>query len=269
MRRPAWAPHNVSMDMASPARMYDALLGGSHNFAVDREAAARALALVPDLADVARENRAFLRRAVRYLVGAGIRQFVDLGAGIPTVGNTHEIAQSIDPTCRVAYVDIDPVAVNHAQAILAGTPGVVAIQGDLRAPAQLLADDRLRAVIGVEQPVAVLLVAVLHLLTDADQPDAVVATLREAIAPGSYLVISHLTSSGRPDDAAKLSDSAARRTKVPIIFRSRSRIEEFFTKLTLLDPGVVELPDWRPDPSDEPDRKHGRSLGLAGVARKD
>ncbi len=249
--------------------MYDALLGGTHNFAVDRQAAAQAVALVPDLPNVARSNRAFLRRAVRYLVGAGIRQFLDIGAGVPTVGNSHEVALQADPACRVAYIDIDAVAVAHAQAILAGEPNTIAIQGDLRAPDRLLADPRLRAFIDLDQPIGVLLVAVLHLLTDADHPHRVVAALREAIAPGSYLAISHLSSAQRPDDAARLGAHAATRTGVPIIFRSREEITAFFDGLTVVDPGVVELPAWRPETPDDVDEAPGRSLGLAGVGRKE
>jgi SAM-dependent methyltransferase len=249
--------------------MYDALLGGTHNFAVDRQAAAQAAALVPDLPNVARSNRAFLRRAVRHLVEAGIGQFVDIGAGIPTVGNSHEVAQRADPRCRVAYVDIDPVAVAHAQAILARDPDTTAIQGDLRAPARLLANRRLRDFVDLDQPVGVLLVAVLHLLTDADEPHRVVATLRDAVAPGSYLVISHLSSAQRPEDAARLGAHAATRTGVPIIFRSRQEITAFFDGLTVLEPGVVELPAWRPETPEDRDEAPGRSLGLAGAGRKE
>jgi hypothetical protein len=269
VQRPDWAPEDVNIEVPSPARMYDALLGGTHNFAVDRQAAAQAVALVPDLPEVARSNRAFLRRAVRYLVGAGIGHFIDIGAGIPTVGSSHDVAQQADPRCRVAYVDIDPVAVTHARSILARDPNTIAIQGDLRAPDRLLADPRLRAFIDLDRPIGVLLVAVLHLLTDADDPHGVVAALREAIAPGSYLAISHLTSAQRPDDAARLGAHAATRSGVPIIFRSREEITAFFDGLTVVDPGVVELPAWRPEAPDDVGEAVGRSLGLAGVGRKD
>jgi SAM-dependent methyltransferase len=249
--------------------MYDVLLGGSHNFAVDRQAAAQATAMVPDLPMVAISNRAFLRRAVRHLVASGIRQFIDIGAGIPTVGNTHEVARQADPGCRVAYVDIDPVAVAHAEAILAGDPAAIAIQGDLRAPGRLLADPQLREFIDLDRPVGVLLVAVLHLLTDADEPAGVVAAIRDAIAPGSFIAISHLTSAQRPEDAARLGAHAAQRTGVPIIFRSYAQISGFFDGLTVIDPGVVELPQWRPESPQDVAEDPGRSLGSAGVGRKD
>ncbi|MCW3839828.1 SAM-dependent methyltransferase [Micromonospora yasonensis] len=269
MHRPAWAPGDVDMDTASPARMYDALLGGSHNFEVDRRAAAQAVAMVPDLPLVALSNRAFLRRAVRHLAAAGIRQFIDIGSGIPTVGSTHELAQAVAPDSRVVYVDIDPVAVSQSRAILGDDPHTTVIEGDLRAADRILADNRLRALIDLDQPVGVLLVAVLHLLTDADDPGGAVASLRDAIAPGSYLAISHLTSTLRPDDAAQLATHAAERSRVPIIFRSRPEITAFFTGLTVVEPGVVELPAWRPETPDDLHEEQGRSLGLAGVGRRD
>jgi hypothetical protein len=249
--------------------MYDALLGGSHNFGADRQAAAAAIELVPDLPKVAISNRAFLRRAVRFLVDAGIRQFLDLGAGIPTVGNTHEVAQQAHPGCRVAYVDIDPVAVAHATAILKDDPDAISIQGDLRNPERLLADPRLRGFIDLRRPVGVLLVAVLHLLTDADQPARVVTTLRDAVVPGSYFAISHLTSARRPGDASRLGQLSARRTPSPITFRSQEEITAFFTGLTVVDPGVVELPSWRPESAADVLEEPGGSLGLAGIGRKD
>src|SRR5262245_66548834 len=157
--------------------MYDALLGGSHNFEVDRRAAAEAIALVPDLATVALHNRAFLRRAVRFLLGAGVRQFVDVGAGIPTAANTHELVAEAEPKAKVAYVDIDPVAVTHAHALLADQPYAIALRGDLRRPQRFLARPESRRFIDFGQPVAVLLVAVLHLLTDDDRPHEAVAVL--------------------------------------------------------------------------------------------
>jgi hypothetical protein len=268
VERPSWAPEGVDMEIPSPARMYDALLGGGHNFEVDRRAAEMAIAKVPDLPNVALSNRAFLRRSVRFLVDSGIRQFLDIGSGIPTAGNVHEVAQQADPECRVQYVDIDAVAVAHAQAILAGNERAAAIEGDLRTPDVLLADPRLRKLIDLDQPVGVLLVAVLHLLGDADDPRGVVAAIRDAIAPGSYIVISHLTSAQRPEDAAQL-ESARERTGVGIYFRSRDEIMSLFDGLTLVEPGVVELPLWRPESANDVHEEPGRSLGLAGVGRRD
>jgi SAM-dependent methyltransferase len=264
MSRPDWVPEDVDMTVPSPARMYDALLGGAFNFEADRRAAAMAVQLVPDLADVAHSNRAFLRRALRFLLDAGVRQFIDIGAGIPGAGSTHELAQRSAPDARVVYVDIDPVAVAHGQAILAGNDRTVAISGDLRHPEQLLADPVLLRTVDLTQPVGVLLVAVLHLLTDQDQPDRVVATIRDAVSPGSYLVISHLSSARRPDEAAKLA-AQSRELGVPITFRSEAEIAGYFAGLQLVEPGLVDLPSWRPESAEDLAEDPERSLGMAGV----
>ncbi|MRH93126.1 hypothetical protein GFY24_37875 [Nocardia sp. SYP-A9097] len=267
MERPAWAPEGVDMTLASPARMYDALLGGSHNFEIDRRSAEMGKALVPDLPRVALSNRAFLRRAVRFLMDQGVTQFLDIGSGIPTAGNVHEVAQEIDPNSRVLYAEIDPVAVAHARAILQGNTGAAAIEADLRKPADLLAAARETGIIDFERPVGVLLFAVLHLLSDDDHPGAAVAALRAAVPAGSYVAISHLTTATRPEDAAKLGANAADQSKVGIHFRSLEAIAGFFEGWDLVEPGVVELPLWRPE-SDDQHETPGRSLGLAGVGRK-
>lgn len=268
MERPGWAPEGVDMTQASPARMYDALLGGSHNFEIDRKAAEMGKQLVPDLPRLALSNRAFLRRAVRFLVDSGVRQFFDVGSGIPTAGNVHEVAQALDPRCRVLYADIDPVAVAHAKAILAGNERTGAIEADLRKPADLLARARATGLIDFEQPVGLLLVAVLHLVGDDDRPAELVTELRAAVADGSYVAISHLSSAQRPEDAAKLGANAADKSKVGIHFRSREAIAGMFQGWELIDPGVVELPAWRPESDQDRHESPGRSLGLAGVGRK-
>ncbi|MGI5216927.1 SAM-dependent methyltransferase [Nocardia sp. CA-290969] len=254
------------MMQPSPARMYDALLGGSHNFEVDRLAAQRGSRLVPDLPRLALSNRAFLRRAVRFLVEAGITQFLDIGSGIPTAGNVHEIVRECDPRGRVLYVDIDPVAVAHSRAILVGDERYGAIEADLREPAELLARVRDTGLIDSGQPVGILLIAVLHLLADADLPAAKVGALREAVAGGSYVAISHLTSALRPDDAEALHHSSREGNQVGIQFRSRAAITAMFDGWELVEPGVVELPLWRPESDRDRHEEPGRSLGLAGVA---
>ncbi|MGW0250387.1 SAM-dependent methyltransferase [Nocardia goodfellowii] len=268
MDRPAWAPEGVDMQQASPARMYDALLGGSHNFEVDRQAAAMGKKLVPDLPRVALSNRAFLRRAVRFMADAGIKQFLDIGSGIPTAGNVHEVAQSIDPEIRVHYVDIDPVAVAHANAILLSNDRATATEADLRKPEPLLDEVRRGGLIDFEQPVGLLLVAVLHLLADADRPADKVAALRAAVPAGSFVAISHLTSELRPEDAAQLGANAANQNRIGIHFRDRAGIETMFDGWDLVEPGVVELPAWRPESERDQHEAPGRSLGLAGVGRK-
>jgi S-adenosyl methyltransferase len=267
VQRPEWAPEDVDMDTPSPARVYDALLGGSHNFEVDRRAAQNGTAMVPDLPIGAAANRRFLRRAVSYLANSGIQQFVDLGAGIPTVGNTHEIVQEIDPQSSVVYVDIDAVAVAHATAILAGNERAIAIRSDVRSPQTLLTDVESTGLVDFGKPVAVLMVALLHLMPDSDQPAEAVATLRNAIAPGSQLVISHLTSEQRPEETARLSSEVAQRDRISLVFRSRQGIASFFGDFSLVPPGLSQLSDWRPDDAEA--GAAGSSLFLAGVGLKD
>lgn len=257
------------MERPSPARMYDALLGGWHNFEADRRAAMIATAMVPDLPQVALSNRAFLRRSVRFLVQNGIRQFVDIGSGIPTAGNVHEVAWEADPECRVQYVDIDSVAVAHSRAILAGDDRAGVIEGDLRSPEALFGDPRLYELIDLARPVGMLLVGVLHLLNDAEDPAGVVAAIRDRITPGSYVVISHLTTAQRPDEAAVLGEQAQRESGVGIYFRSREEIVAMFEGLTVVEPGVVEWSLWRPESAEDVHEAPGRSLGLAGVGRRD
>ncbi|MEV0705992.1 SAM-dependent methyltransferase [Nocardia aurea] len=268
MDRPAWAPEGVDMQRVSPARMYDALLGGSHNFEVDRMAAESGKQLVPDLPRLALSNRAFLRRAVRFLADAGITQFLDIGSGIPTAGNVHEIAQGINPDITVLYVDIDPVAVAHSKAILDTNARAGAIEADLRKPDELLTAVDETGLIDFDQPVGVLLIAVLHLLSDEDLPVEKVGRLREAVVPGSYVAISHLTSEQRPEDAALLGANTASGSKIGIHFRPRAGIEAMFAGWDPIEPGVVELPLWRPESERDRHEAPGRSLGLAGVGRK-
>ncbi|MFB7878834.1 SAM-dependent methyltransferase [Nocardia sp. NPDC056064] len=268
MDRPSWAPEGVDMQQPSPARMYDALLGGSHNFAVDRMAAEMGTQLVPDLPRLALSNRAFLRRAVRFMLDAGIRQFLDIGSGIPTAGNVHEIVHELDPRARVLYVDIDPVAVVHSRTILHGRENAGALEADLRKSDELIAAVRATGLIDFAQPLGVLLIAVLHLVQDSDDPAGKVAALREVVAPGSFIAISHLTSELRPEDAGKLGEHSANETKVGIQFRPAAAIVEMFHGWDLVSPGVVELPLWRPESERDQHEKPGRSLGLGGVARK-
>jgi S-adenosyl methyltransferase len=254
------------------ARIYDVLLGGKDNYEADRAAARRLMAAVPGAARAAVENRAFLGRAVDYLAHeAGIRQFIDIGAGLPTGGHVHEIARAADPAARVAYVDVDPVVVAHAAALLADTPGtpagirgVGAVHADVRYPRHLLALPAVRELIDFGQPAAVLLVAVLHFVEDAESPWAVVRCLTGYLAPGSYVVVSHVTgdeiSPAAAQQARELYDGASR----PAVARSREEIGQFFDGLDLLPPGVVDVASWRPGrPSLRPDP----ALFYVGVGR--
>lgn len=244
--RPQWAPYGVDLDRPNAARVYDYYLGGAHNFAVDRKMADEALADWPELPQIMRTNRAFLRRAVRFLVRSGVRQFLDLGSGIPTVGNVHEVARAEDPSCRVVYVDIDPVAVTHSRAILADDPRVTAVQADLRDPAAVLDLAQTRGGLDLSLPVGVLLVAVLHFVPDRDDPTAVVAGYRRAIAPGSYLVICHATAEGQGQRATTHRDLYAR-TPTPMTMRSRAEVAALMAGFDLVEPGLVPMVLWRPD----------------------
>jgi hypothetical protein len=266
VERPTWAPDDVNVERPSVARVYDYYLGGSHNFAVDRAFAEQVMRAMPDAPAVAQQNRAFLRRAVRYLCGLGIRQFIDLGSGIPTVGNVHEVAQGVDPAAEVVYVDIDPVAYAHSRTILAGNPHATVIRADLRQPAEVLADPQLRAHIDFAQPVGLLLVAVLHFVPDEQRPADIVAAYASAIAPGSHIVVSHLRAAGL-DGAKDEALSLYKRSSTTVVARSAQEVAGLLGTLSLVEPGVVRLPQWRPESTDESDA--AESPGLAAVARRD
>jgi S-adenosyl methyltransferase len=262
-----WAPDKAYLERPSAARIYDYLLGGGHNFACDRAVAEQALAAKPDLRVQAVANRDFLGRAVEYLTGAGIRQFLDIGSGIPTAGSVHEIARRADPDARVVYVDRDAVAVAHAEDILGDDPRVVVVKEDLRDPDRILDHPRTRAVLDLDQPVAVLLVAILHVIPDADDPYGIVAGLRQATAAGSHLVIAHGTADGAEDEARKL-EALSRNTDTPMTMRSRSEVARFFDGWDLVDPGVVWAPQWHPRPEAVVPDDPARSGNLVAVGRK-
>ncbi len=250
------------------ARVYDYLLGGSHNFIPDRESAEELLARWPDARETMIANRAFLGRAVRYLAGqAGIRQFLDVGSGIPTMDNVHAIAQQAAPDARVVYVDVDEVAVLHSRAILAANDRATAIQADLRSPQAILDHPGLHDLLDLSQPTALLLVAILHFLPGSpDAPASLVAQLRDALAPGSYLVISHGTTDGQPAHVAEAMEHYAQ-TTADFQPRSHAGVLRFFDGLELIDPGLVPVAQWRPD--DARDAGHaGRIAAYGGAGRK-
>ncbi len=228
--------------------MYDYYLGGCHNYAVDREMARQALAALPNLRKIAWANRAFLRRVVRYLCAAGVDQFLDLGSGIPTVGNVHEIAHLANPAARVAYVDVDAVAVSHSNALLAGSDRAVAVQADLRDPAAVLTHPEVRAVLDLDRPVAVLMLAVLHFIPDTDDPAGVVTGYADALPEGGYLAISHTSRTEVPPSVGGLAvlDLYDRHSS-SVLPRSREELLRFFARYELVDPGLVPIPLWRPD----------------------
>jgi len=262
-----WAPDEVDLSRPSTARVYDYFLGGSHNFAVDRQMAEQVLAVVPEFRTIMRANRAFLRRAVRYLGDAGIDQFLDIGSGIPTVGNVHEVAHQANRAARVVYVDSDPVAVAHSRAMLDGVRNAAIVQADLRYPKEILSAPETRELLDLSQPVAVLLVAVLHFLSDADGAAEAVAQLREAVVPGSFLVVSHATHEGRPA-AARQTEQIYQRQANQGTLRSHEEILRFFGDFTLVEPGLVYLPVWRPDCGSTVEGPVERFAVYAGVGRK-
>jgi SAM-dependent methyltransferase len=253
------------------ARMYDYFLGGKDNFAADREAAEQALSLAPEIRVAAREGRLFLHRVVQFLVDAGIRQFIDIGCGLPTQGNVHEVAQAAAPDCRVAYVDNDRVVIAHARALLENNPRTAVIQADLREPERILRDPQLRQLIDVEQPVGILLISVLHVIPDDDVAQKIVVPLRESMVPGSYLAISHAVSDMRPEVTAKL--AALYQDRMAIAgprrqnLRTKAEVQSFFDGLEMVEPGLVFTPAWRP----ESGRRHPQAASVwtvGGVGRK-
>ncbi|WP_410810401.1 SAM-dependent methyltransferase [Micromonospora sp. 067-2] len=239
------------------ARMYDYFLGGSHNFAADRAAAERVLEIFPETGVAAQTNRHFLRRAVRYAAEQGVRQFLDIGAGLPTQGTVHEVVQAVAPDARVVYVDYDEVAVAYARQLLAGAPGTAVIQGDLRRPDELLAHPDVRGMLDLDRPVAVLLLAVLHFVSDEADPWAAIARLRDASAPGSHLVLSHLTLDGIAPELAERGQAVYRASSAPLVPRTHAETLRFFDGYDLVEPGLVATTRWRPDGDPEAVESHG------------
>ena len=263
-------PTQLHPEFPHPARIYDWLLGGKDNFAADREAGARLVAADPAMRVAARANRAFLQRAVRHVAEVErIDQFLDIGTGIPSAGNTHEIAQSVNPGARVMYVDNDPIVLTHARALMAG-PGhgeTRVLQADLREPKRILGDPDVRALLDFDRPVALLLVAILHFIADEDDPFGIVAELMAALAPGSLLVLSHGTADFISEEVERrvtsVYDKSPRNSATG---RSHSEVSRFFEGLALLPPGVVTAPFWHPE---EPTAPEDARLPLyAAVARK-
>ena len=247
-------------------RIYNFLLGGKDNYADDRQAVGQLLVVVPDARAAAWANRRFVGRAVRFLAqDAGIGQFIDIGAGLPAPGSLHQVARELDPRARVAYVDNDPVVVSHARALLCTAPGVCAFEGDLRDPAGILGHPDLRAVIDLGAPVAIVLGAVLHHIPDEDSPHKLAGMLTAAMAPGSYLVISHATSEDIGADAAGQVRELYAQASAPVVFRSRAEVAGFFEGLELIPPGIGDVAAWYADPAPgEP----GRVIVVGGVGRK-
>jgi hypothetical protein len=252
--------------VAHIARVYDYWLGGKDNFEADRLAGEEALEAYPDLVSSVRANRAFLARGVRFLAAdAGIRQFLDIGTGIPSANNTHEVAQSVAPQSRVVYVDNDPIVLAHARALLVGRPEGTTdyLDADLRETEKIL--DHARGLLDFSQPVAVMLVAVLHLIGPEDHPYGIVSQLMDAVPPGSYLLLSHVASDIEPEKMAEMGKRLNRLLAQKGYYRSQAEVTQFFTGLELLEPGVVPVQHWRQDSEIEGAR---RAAMWGGLARK-
>ncbi|MFI7600751.1 SAM-dependent methyltransferase [Actinoplanes sp. NPDC049681] len=256
---------SIDTSVAHPARRYNYWLGGKDNFKADRESADAVEALYPYVRITAQQNRLFLQRIVRYLVKeAGIRQLLDIGTGLPTADNTHEVAQGIDPTTRIVYVDNDPLVLVHARALLVSDPrGRTAyLQADLREPERILAHAELTGTLNLDEPVGLLLIAVLHFIPDAEQAYGIVRTLMDGLAPGSYLALSHGTGDFLPPGTA----DALRMKNFDFSLRSRGQIERFFDGYELVPPGVAVISRWRNTAEDAPPPE--QVGGYGGLARK-
>lgn len=259
-------PPGVDPGRPNTARMYDYYLGGKDNYQADRDAAEMVLRAAPELRGAARQGRALIERIVHHLVAEhGIKQIIDIGSGLPTGNNTHEIAHRVDPEVKVVYVDNDPVVCAHGRALLGSAPGVRAHQGDLRRPADILDAPEVLGLIDLDRPVAVLAMFVLHLVPDADGPHDAVAVLRERLAPGSFLAISHASRDARPELTDRIS-AIYERSNSPFVPRSRAEVTAFFGDFEPLPPGVVNL--WPfPEPPADVDPALA-VIGYSGVARK-
>jgi hypothetical protein len=258
-------PARLDTSTANPARVYDYWLGGKDNFAADRKAAHEAIAANPGILIEVRANRGFLGRAVRMLAAeAGVRQFLDIGAGLPSADNTHEVAQRIAPDSRVVYVDNDPMVAAHARALLTSDSGgeTCCLGADLLDVGTLL--DQARRKLDFSQPVAVMLLMLLHMIPDSEHPHELVAQVMAAVPSGSYLVISHPASDIRAQSMADMAELLTQ-TGPPMTARSHADVSRFFDGLDLVEPGVVALPSWRPDSADVPAEY---ATGWCGVARK-
>lgn len=265
MTEPGQAPEGVETDRPSVARLYDFFLGGHHNYAADRELGRRLLQAEPNARHVVAENRKFLGRAVNYLTEAGIAQFIDLGSGIPTQENVHEIAQRRNSDARVIYVDNDGGVIAHSRHLLRDNPLASIIKADLRNPVAVLAHPEVSRLIDFSQPVGLLMVTVLHFVPDAQDPHGIVARFAEALAPGSFLAISHATRDSSPDTATKI-EELYKHAATSAHTRTAPEIGRFFTGFELVEPGLVYLPRWRHD-GQVPDHPE-QAWFYAGVGRK-
>jgi hypothetical protein len=254
-------------DIPSSARIYDYFLGGKDNYPADRDAADQIATYLPNIREAAKMNRAFVSRAVRYLVNeAGISQLIDVGTGLPAMGNVHEVAMAANPAARVVYVDHDPVVLAHARNMLQGTPNAVIIGHDMRAPGDILADPELRRLVDFAEPVGLLFVCMLHFLSDADDPAGLIGELLAPFPAGSHVALTHATADAVPQvrAAARVFDAATTRMFV----RSRAEVLALVGGLDVVEPGLVWTPEWHPEPGEQIPGRPGDRYDYALVARK-
>jgi len=266
---PGFAAAEIDTSKPHPARMYNAYLGGNDNYPADRAAVRQIVRDFPEVPAIALANRAFLQRAVRFLAAeAGIRQFIDIGTGIPSAGNVHEVAGRAAPGTRVVYVDNDPIVHVHANALLTGSGTTGIVLADLRDPAAILAHPVLRELIDFTRPVALLVVAILHFVKDEEDPAGIVATLRDSLPAGSYLALSHGTLDFHPPGDTGQAAAGYKNATAPLVLRSREQVSSFFDGFELLEPGLVQAPLWRPE-GKRPRARDLEKIGIyAGVGRK-
>ncbi|SDD11107.1 SAM-dependent methyltransferase [Actinokineospora iranica] len=270
MAQREWVPLDVDVSVPSMARTYDFMLGGAHNFAVDREVGERIERAMPGLRNAARVNRAFLGRVVRFMADQGIRQFLDIGSGIPTVANVHEVAQARDPECRVVYVDRDPVAVAHSELILAGNDRAAVLHADMRDPEGILSSPEVRGLIDLDQPVGLLMLLMLHWVPDESDPVGLMARYCAALAPGSHLAITHVSGDHQGEKLSEATD-VIKRSNSPdqVTLRTHAQVTALFAGLELVEPGLVGCGEWRPrGPGDIAGEPGMNMLVYAGVGRK-
>ena len=267
MNLPDWAPKGVDVDKASAARLYDFFLGGSYNFEVDRILGHKLGEAAPGVYEFTRLNRAFLRRAVCYLSQQGIDQFLDIGSGIPTAGNVHEIAQQANPDARVVYVDNEPVAVAHSELLLEDNPNAVAFEADLRDPDSILGHEKTRKMLDFNRPIGLLSVAVYHFVPEAADPHALAARYRAALPSGSFLAVSHVTEDSMGDQVRQLVD-LMRSSQNPVTPRTKEAFTALFDGFDLVEPGVVFTPQWHPESPEDVGERPQDSAVYAAVARK-
>jgi len=262
-------PDELELNKPNVARIYDCLLGGYHNFEIDRLAAQAVLKVLPNSRLSAQVNRAFLRRVVNFLSEQGIDQFLDLGSGIPTVGNVHEVALEANPAAHIVYVDIDAIAVAHSRAILKDIPNATAIQADARQPDQIINHAEVKSLLDFSRPVAALLLLLLHSIPDDEEAYGAVRTLRDALVPGSFIAISQASRDEAPPEVIEQLVKIGGQTPTPTKDRSRIEILRFFDGLELVEPGLVRVPLWHPEGPDDPFLDQPtRVLTFGGIGRK-